>query len=140
MSLSQRPVSPAPTRDTPSSQAPNPQPTSPLLSLLPFEIRQQIYKEVIASFGWGKQLHILLGQDLKPIDRSGKQKELTPLLTYISCTLPPIDQLSVSQNRYVYSPSWPTQHEWCQGWKATGQAPPILQGTYLSFFLSCQRM
>jgi hypothetical protein len=140
MSLSQRPVSQSSTRAIPNPQALNPQHTSPLLSLLPFEIRQQIYKEVIASFGWGKQLHILLDHDLKPINRSGKQKELIPQLTYIPCTLPPIDQLSLSQNRYGYSPSWSTHHEWCQGWKATGQAPPILQGTYLSFFLSCRRM
>jgi len=125
---------------TPSSRAPNPQPASPFLSLLPFEIRQQIYKEVIASFNWGKKLHILLGQRQESTERSGKQKELSPQLTYIPCTLLPIDQIQSSHNSYGYSPSWPTQHEWCRGWKGIRQGSPVLQGTYLNVFLSCRRM
>ncbi|PMD64774.1 uncharacterized protein K444DRAFT_608450 [Hyaloscypha bicolor E] len=140
MSLSQPQISgPSTSRATTDSQAPNPQLASSFLTLLPFEIRQHIYKEVIASFSWGNKLHIF-SRNQQPIERYGKQKEVTSQLTYIPCTLPPRDQLPLSQNTYGYSPSWPTQHEWCQGWKATGQAPPPLQGTYLNFFLSCRRI
>jgi hypothetical protein len=140
MSLSQPQISgPSTSRATTDSQAPNPQLASSFLTLLPFEIRQHIYKEVITSFSWGKKLHIF-SRNQQPIERYGKQKEVTSRLTYIPCTLPPRDQLPLSQNTYGYSPSWPTQHEWCQGWKASGQAPPPLQGTYLNFFLSCRRM
>ena len=139
MSSSQPPASQAQiTPVAPSSREPNPQLISPFFALLPFEIRQQIYKEVIASFGWGDKLHIL-SRDQEPIERSGKQKEPISRLTYIPCTLPTIDPLPLSQNIYGYSSSWPTNHEWCQGWNATGQAPPPLQGTYLNFFLSCRR-
>jgi hypothetical protein len=140
MSHSQPPVSLTATPwATPNSQAPDPQRTSPFFTLFPYEIRQHIYKEVIASFGWGEKLHIVLTYP-RPIERSGKHKEPGSQLTYIPCTLPPRDQLPLSQSRCGYSPLWPTQHEWCQGWKTCRQAPPPLQGTYLNFFVSCRQM
>ncbi|KAE9374866.1 hypothetical protein N431DRAFT_438264 [Stipitochalara longipes BDJ] len=145
MSLSQPPISQPPiTRMRLSARRPDPQLSSSLLSLLPFEIRQQIYKDVIASFGWGKKLHIL-SRDPEPYDSTGKQKAQ---LTYIPCTPPPppptasdlFGRLPSPRDLNTYYPSWPTQHQWCQGWKATVQAPPPLQGTYLNLFLSCRRI
>ena len=125
-----------------------------VLARIPLEIRQQIYKDVIASFGWGKELHIL-SRDPEPIDRTGKRKakptkeEKTELkkaklakakLTYIPCTLPQSSQSPPSDQPDTYYPDWPTQHMLCQGWKATSQAPTPLRGTYLSMFLSCRKV
>jgi hypothetical protein len=66
------------------------------LPSFPLEIRQQIYREVVASFGWGKKLHILYRSVKIANEEAIRQKKHVMYyhtwqwqLTYTPCTLPP---------------------------------------------------
>lgn len=121
---------------------PNPQLTSPLFVIFPLEIRQQIYKEVVASFGWGEKLHILhrrvgvAKKDAINTENYGRYyHDWQWRLTYIPCTSPPDEPLI--RHRRLYRNRY---HETCKSWFATEQPPPSLQGTYLNLFVTCRRV
>jgi hypothetical protein len=89
----------APSQLSPSQASsfypPNPQLTSLLFAILPLEIRQQIYREVAESVGWGK-LHILYRSVKIANEEAIRQKKHVMYyhtwqwqLTYTPCTLPP---------------------------------------------------